>query len=359
MDSSDCRIGLFGVYSARNFGDDLMAVIFGKSLQEMGVEFTIFGLPTEYGPYGFSISTSLEEFVDTNDLIVYGGGGILQPKEKDSFLGHQLETLLYLCRQQSKPVFCFSIGGQGLPLDNIVPPARRHLVKQAEYVTLRLRADLPILDEAGTSGAHYEDVVWRTPSFFPRVSSNKAKGRPRIGINLYPHSVREKRLLPRIFFFLTRMRQDCDFVFLESMFGADELYGDYQAFYPSRMRSNCTYYKFHSVDDGVQCVQSFDLLITNRLHLGMVAMSYGIPSIALFPLPKTRLCYQELGLGDLCWNTGQFWKIYQLRSPEAQTELLRTFEHFDLETVRRNARQHLVKLEEVVRECSKKPGTEQ
>jgi len=354
MDAPNFRIGLFGLYSVGNFGDDLMAVIFGRSLQELRFEFTVYGLPAEQEQHGYSITLSLQEFVDTSDMIVYGGGGILQPKEKDALFGQQLETLLHLCRQQSKPIFCFSIGGQGLPLASIAPPARRHLVEQAEYVTLRLRADLPLLDEAGTRGTHYEDVVWTTPSHFPPASDAMGHDRrPRIGINLYPHSAREKRLLPGLCHLLVRARRNCEFVFLESMFGESESYGGYRAFSPSRLRSNCTHYRFLSVDDGIKCVQNLDLLITNRLHLGMVAMSYGIPSIALSPLPKTRLCYQELGLGDLCWDIGQFWKIYQLRSSDAQGKLLCSFERFDLKAVRRSAARHLNKLEEIVRQCSR------
>lgn len=355
MNSHSCRVGLFGVYSAKNFGDDLMGFIFGKALQGLGATFTLYAPGPESGRYGFPVASSVSQLVESSDLIVYGGGGILQPKKNDRFLGKELDTLLQLCRRHSVPIYCLSIGGMGLALSEIIPPARRQLVEQAAYVTLRLRADLPLLGDAGTMGTHHEDVVWTTPSFFPPVPIEKSgRKRTRIGINLYPHSGRERRLLPRIFQILTAVRRDCDFVFLESMFGDEAVYGDYQAYRPEKMRSNCSYYKFQSVEDGIECTQSFDLVITNRLHLGIVAMSYGIPSITLFPLPKTRLCYRELGLDRLCWDRKHIWKIGYLLTPQSQGWLLHTYQQFNLEQVRENASLHLRKLEEILQQCTGK-----
>lgn len=347
------RIGLFGLYAAKNFGDDLMAVLFGKALQDLGATFSVYGLGPEYGRYGFSIASTVSELVESSDLLIFGGGGILQPRNESSELSTDLDLALRLCRERSVPIYCLSIGGQGLPLSELIPSARRNLVEQAQFITLRLRADLPLLAQAGTMGAHYEDVVWTTPMFFPphpRAGLNT--GPTRIGLQVYPHSKVQRKLLPRIVDVLTKTRRRSEFVFLETFLGTE--HPEYKVFRPARMPPNCSYHQFESLEEALLSVQSLDLIITNRLHLGMVAMSYGIPSIALFPTTKTRLCYEELGLGKLCWERKDLWKFGFLLTPRSQQWLLRPFRQLNRDQLRENASMHLRQLREIVAESTER-----
>jgi polysaccharide pyruvyl transferase WcaK-like protein len=353
MGLHDRRVGLFGAYHATNFGDDLMAVIFARTLEGLGVPFTVFGLGKEYeARYGFPVCSSAAELVDASDLIVVGGGGLLQPHKtmNPGFVGRELGDLLEACRKRSVPILCFSLGGAGLPLDQITPDARRQLVERAEYCTLRLRAELPLLEQAKTPGAHHDDVVFTTPSFFPPLSQQRSEsGRLRIGICLHRFSRGDWRLFKVFFHVLAWVRRDCDFVFFESRF-AETGRTAKRALNPTRTLRlpNCSYYKFDSLEDGTEFLQGLDLVITNRLHLGVTAMSYGKAYIGLLPKPKTRIQLRELGLDQVCWV--QRWKLFTLLVPALLRRVIRGFESFDLERVREDAALHLGDLEEKLRE---------
>ena len=355
MSLSHCRVGLFGAYHATNFGDDLMAVIFARTLEGLGVSFTVFGLGKEYeARYGFSVCSSAAELVEASDVIVVGGGGLLQPHRSvnPGFVGREVGTLLEACRKRSVPILCFSLGGAGLPLDRITPTARRQLVEQAEYCTLRLRADLPALEQAGTTGVQHEDVVFTTPSFFPPVSPQESeRGRLRIGVCLHRFDRADWRFFKRFCHLLAWVRRDCDFVFFESRF-AEKVRTGKRALHPSRTLRlpNCSFRKFDSLEDAIKDLQSFDLVVTNRLHLGVTAMSYGRPYIAVLPKPKTRIQLCELGLDRFCWT--RRWKLCTLLVPSLLRRLLSSFESFDLERVQRDAALHLRDLEAKIRDLT-------
>lgn len=354
MGSRRCRVGVFGAYYGKNFGDDLMAVMFGRRIQELGFPVTVFGLGKEYeAQYGFPVVSSAAELVAASDVIVVGGGGLLQPRSNESsFFSLELGVLLESCRDRSIPIFCFSIGGAGLPISKIKPPVRRQLLEQAEYVTLRLRTELPLLEQAGTAGAHHEDIVWTTPTLFPPLPPEDRSGRrPKIGVCLYRFNRLDWMLFKVFFHILARARRDCDFVFIEST-SAEEGPKAYLALRPRNTLRlpNCTFHKFDSPEEGIEFLQSLDLVVTNRLHVGVTAMSYARPYVALLPRPKTVTYLRELGLGDFCWT--RRWKLAHLLVPRLSRQLIRSFESFDRATVQRDAALHLRDLEQKLREVS-------
>ena len=354
VDASWPRVGLWGAYAAQSFGDDLMAVMFGKTLQNLRVPFTIFGLGVQYEKhYGFSIVHSVVELVNACDVIVVGGGGWLQPhRGRSKYWERALETLLRQCKDRSIPILCISIGGAGLPLEKLSPPARRQLLEEAQYCTLRLRSEVPLLVKAGTAGMHHEDVVWTTPSFFPFVSG-KTQGnrRPTIGVNTYPTRKINRALLALFFHILARVRSDYDFIFFESIYAVDGKPAK-QVLLPYMVGklSNCRFYKFKSVEDGVQFFWTLDLLVTSRLHNFILALSYRIPCVSLMPRPKTVLCLKELGFGDFCWKGRKLWKVIYLFFPLFFQRLLGFFENFDPAPLQQGAALHFSDLERKLRD---------
>jgi polysaccharide pyruvyl transferase WcaK-like protein len=354
--SNHCRIGLFGAYHATNFGDDLMAVIFGRTLEKLGVAFSVYGLGKEYEVrYGFSLVSSVDELVEASDAIVFGGGGLLQPRKGTSNFARELDALLKACRDRSIPIFCFSIGGAGLPLDKIRPASRRQLVEQAEFFTVRLRAEIPLLDQVGTPGTHHEDIVWTTPSFFPSIPIQESEsGRLAIGVSVYRFGRLEWMFHRTFFHILAWVRRDCDFVFFEARFATSGRHAC-GALRPrwAFMPRSCRFYKFDSLEDGVRFLQTLDLVITNQLHVGVAAMSYARPHVGLLPKRKTAVYLRELGLDGFCWTPRRLWKIVYLLVPRLSRRLLRSFERFDRESVQRDAALHLRDLERTIHMLSK------
>jgi len=350
---SPLRVGLFGAYHAQNFGDDLMAVMFGKTLQSLGVPFTIFGLGPEYqSRYGFTVTASATELVKASNVVVCGGGGHFQPRKGGNPWDRLLEDMLKACRERSVPILTFSLGGAGLPLGELRPAARRQLVEQSEYVTLRLRSELPLLAEANTPGAHHEDIVWLTPHFFPPEAGPRQEGgRTTIAFSLYGVRGWTRSLLHGFFWVLARARPDCDFVFLEALFATEGRLA-YQAFRLRALeaRPNVRFHQLADLESGLRFLQSLDLLFTSRLHVAIAAMSYGVPCVSLLPRPKTALCLSELGLDAFCWTKGRLWELTRLLVPRLTAQLIDACRGFDPAPLQRDAKLHLRDLEQRLRD---------
>jgi polysaccharide pyruvyl transferase WcaK-like protein len=348
------HVGLFGAYATQNFGDDLMAIMFGLKLQSLGVPFTIFGLEAQYEKsYGFSIVSSVADLVKISDVILFGGGGLLLPhRGQSNYWERKLEALVRLCNERDIPILCLSIGGAGLSLEELRPPARRQLFEKSKYCTLRLRSEIPLLVQAGIEGRHHEDVVWMTSSFFPFVSGKtQVNRRPTIGINTYPINKLNRKLQSIFFHVLARVRSDYDFVFFESMYAVEgkntnQVLLPYMGF----KLSNCRFYKFVSVEDGIQFFSTLDFLVTSRLHVLIAALSYRIPCVSFLPRPKTVLCLKELGLDDLCWRGMRLWKVAYLFIPYLFKRLLGSFKEFDPITLQQSAALHFSDLERNLRD---------
>ncbi|MDJ0851371.1 MAG: polysaccharide pyruvyl transferase family protein [Myxococcota bacterium] len=344
------RVGLFGAYHSENFGDDLMAVMFGRRLQELGVPFTVFGLGPEYASrYGFAVAGAARELVAASDVVVCGGGGLLQPRSGGNVFDRELEALLAECRDREVPILGISLGGAGLPLAGLRPRARRELLERCAYATLRLRCELPLLAEAGTPGAHHEDVVWATPHFFP-PEKEQARERTTIAFSLYGVRNPERRLLTAFLRVLARARRDCDLVLLEARFGREGR-SALRSFRPEVLRGqpNVRFHQLEDLESGLRFLQGLDLLFTSRLHVAIAAMSYGVPCVSLLPRPKTALGFRELGLGALSWTRPHLWRLARLLRPGASERLVRQCRRLDPAPLRRDAELHLRDLEQQLR----------
>ena len=164
------KIALFGYYNYDNWGDNFMALVFSSYLKNKDAVFSVFiedAKKRYYTQHIEHISSSLEEFLEDKDLVIYGGGGALVPRKHDStsFCGH-LKKLLEICRRKKLPIYAISVGGIGNHSKGLVPPVRKDLFDALEYVTVRNPQDLLFLKKFNKNGRFYHDILWLTPEFF-------------------------------------------------------------------------------------------------------------------------------------------------------------------------------------------------
>ena len=128
------------------------------------------------------------------------------------------------------------------------------------------------------------------------------------------------KTLRRILEFVVKMRQDIDFVFYEVNPNMD---GDFGTIAAADTHPNCTCKTLVDVAEACREVAALDLMMTTRLHIGVMAMSYGVPSVAFAGEDKTRLLYRNIGRGDLFWNLGEVYKFaYTFLFPGALSRLI-------------------------------------
>jgi len=342
LTKSGLTVGVFGLYSARNFGDDLMALIICKHLESLNINYVLFSSMDFWQQYGINnTEIQIEAFVDKVDMVVYGGGGILQPNKRargDSEI-FPLSPLLDLCQQKSIPVYAISVGGSGVDFDKL-PPISQRLVLEADYITFRNSQDWIRLKSNSKSGVFFHDIVWTTPYFFP--NQRKSKVRKRIGINIYT-SGRKGKIFKWIMQFIVKLRQECEFIFIH-------VSGDrFRAVDLSLYNDNCSKRFYSDLSKDIDFISSLDLFITCRLHMGVAAMSFGVPTICLWGSRKAQLLFQDIGLEHLVWRRDGYYKlIWYFSTPKRLNSLTSSLDNFQLKPIIENSLNHLIELTKIV-----------
>ncbi|TIS79314.1 MAG: polysaccharide pyruvyl transferase family protein [Mesorhizobium sp.] len=341
------RVGIFGFYSYQNLGDNVMAYLFSKCVKDDGHDPIVYAKRrSDKMDWGFKICSDIKEFVESVDVVIFGGGGLLIPRQQPSEVvedfNDDLELILEYTIEKSIKLFAFSIGGAGKDIDEIVPVARQELIRRLTYVTLRNREDLKLLAQANTEGEFLDDVVWTTSRKISGSRYDKGRSRLRVGLNIYLGSSRRSRLAKRILQIVTRIRKDIDFIFYEINPKKD---GHFGAFCANLTQDNCSSKILTDVEDACGEASSLDLLITTRLHFGVIAMSYGVPCIAYSGAEKTKLLYKHINRSSFFWRIGDIHKLlFLFLFPGAIQKIVRDGSEVINPVIVENAMQHYTRL---------------
>jgi polysaccharide pyruvyl transferase WcaK-like protein len=341
------KVGLFGYYNFGNFGDDIMAFIISQHLKSKRIKFRIFGDPTIFrDQHNLNTTNSIKNLVDYSDIIIIGGGGCLIPRKDKYFTeyNNQIARLIELCKLKSTPLYAISIGGNGVPLKRIYPKPRRDLIHSIRYATFRNPRDLKLLNESKIKGHYYPDIAWLTPRFFQGKRTKTKK----IGINIMPSkNILFRFILDIIIKTAIKKNRDYEFIFIDtrSKLNLDR----FNTFHLKGKYSNCSKRKFHQLNEDIEFIKSLDLLITSRLHIGIIALAYNIPVISFLPKIKTKHAFKNVGLHHLLWGIGGLFNlIYYFSSKKRLRKLLNSLSHFNSTPIINNAEHHLKELDSII-----------
>lgn len=283
------NVGIFGFYSWLNFGDDLMAVLFAEEISRLGHKPILYlgdlsSIPQAFSSY--ETASNLDDFVNSVDKVVVGGGGILKPENGRSgeiFYCFR-NTCLGLTKRAEKTgtqLGAFSIGGDGcggniglhIGIASLITSSRM------EVTTLRLAADRPIFTHLDNHVEVHPDVVFASAKkmgFGPKAPGI-IESRLRVGLNLYDR--KPDRVLRRALAALPIISK------VEISTGGTTPLGS----------KECVSYD-GDITRFVEQLKSLDVIITCKLHLGVVAIALGIPTFLFYGPAKARCCYREAGL---------------------------------------------------------------
>lgn len=290
-------VGLFGFYSHGNFGDDLMALLFSKVLKDSGHRVVSFACrPALAEECGMEVVTSIDALVSEADVIVYGGGGILVPHQmkRDSEYSayrRDIAELIETVGRVGKPLAAYSIGGTGAR-HNALPEPVRLLVRPGALssCTLRLHGDRGHFDSDVIPPAVYPDVVLQTSALVPFRSDESESEQFVIGVNVGTRGV-DRRLCK-----ILRLVQQCfrrvDIKFFAT-FAPDSPVGVAEM----RSEKESENVEYTSVQRHLYEISKVDMFFTHKLHIGVAALSYGIPALSWAGAAKTRSFLMEAGVG--------------------------------------------------------------
>lgn len=352
------RIGLTGFYGHGNFGDDLMALQFGLALREAGVPFCVYRLCRPYAErYGFEVASSPAELLESAELLVWGGGGLLVSWPdllyRILFRGaaRDFTKIVSGALERGIDLLACSVGGDGSCTGPLTPNFKESFVQASKYITVRNPEDLEILRRTGTPGAYYPDIMWLACERFP-VTRRTQEGF-RIGIDLYPSNLLRQRAW-NVFPLLGEIllaRPDCEFVFVDT---TNRSRKNYSGLARLVRGPNVRSHQFSEPDADLEFLGSLDLLVSSRLHTPMVAMQCGVPCLFLCAEKKTRLMLASIGLEKLHYGPDNLSAILRLIGDRKETEwFVRDFPFPDVAELRAGATGHIRHLK---RELERRTG---
>lgn len=297
------RVALCGYYNRGNFGDDLMAVLFGRTIQELGAGLRVYKLCDAYaGRFGFEVAHSPAELLDGADLLVWGGGSSLIPWR--GFIYRKLHpkatrgniAVMLEAERRGVKLVALSVGGDGNPAPPDPRERRAKLFSLASRMTVRNQADLALPQRAGVRCDWFPDIVWHAGAMFPATKPGKRE-RLKIGIDMYPSNLLRQH--GEYFVALLQLavirRPDVEFVLIDS---ANRTRSPYRGLGVVVRGRNVTRYQFEHLEPDLEMLAGLDALVSTRLHVPMVCLAYGVPVASVFGEGKTRLLFESLGLSE-------------------------------------------------------------
>ena len=91
------------------------------------------------------------------------------------------------------------------------------------------------------------------------------------------------------------------------------------------------------------------MLITDRLHIGLTALSYKIPTISFSANKKAKIAYKNCNLASFCWGLEGFLKLfYYFSTPKRFKNLLDSFTNIKVDSIAENAMNHFAELSRII-----------
>ena len=330
-----------------------MAVLFGNFLRSRGTPFSVYGLCWPYAQrYSLSVARKQEELLRGKDLLVWGGGGLLVPWNPAVYgllfprVAAEFSALVGAARAGDVRICALSVGGAVGSPSGLTPRYKEDLITNAEYVSVRNPQDLPMLEGRGIRGAYFPDIVWSVRDLLP--VQRRRNPRPTVGIDLYLGNLVRNRCLRAVPLLrrIMRARDDCDFILTDS---TNRSVRGYRALGRILRGRNVHRYQFHDLAEDLGLLASLDLLVSNRLHTGVVAMAHGVPFFSLAPEGKTRTLMGNLGLAHLCIGPGNLGLLEERMLGGGGLESLEpALTTSEVEALSRGSRGHLEALDRLL-----------
>ena len=284
------KIAIIGYYGHNNLGDELNLLEMIKLIQKQDpkADITVFsgGLGTLYYEVDYNLVLAdrlgvnkYRETLNKFDLVIIGGGGLI-------FLGANYFDFL---QEGIKVPYIFSrVGIDDRIVSKPVLEQLKKILSRAYDVTVRTSYDRDLAQKyLGIDCKVVPEAIWNYETQpFPLAARGK---KILVSMNAYASKyfaqIREalaKTKTPKTTF--TVSMQDTSKDFYYNIMSTP----DNRVILPESV----------SLHKKASFIASMDLVITSRLHAGLLAISHGIPAIMLKSTPKVQFLMKELNLNE-------------------------------------------------------------
>lgn len=314
------EVCLHGAYYGDNFGDMLLLGLFCKWIRG-SVDGVAVSLPFAQERVRCILGAQYRGFrrLLTANALVYGGGGYFGEQPYNPIRWGYVNLARHapaatVMRARRKP---FAIIGVGVgPITNIwTRKAVLRACAAAEVLAVRdeesydylrriglRRSDVVITADAALTIGEEHNVAAREIE-----PSTMGKQSLRIGVHLYTPKAMAGIVEPAVVAIhaFVQDHPETEFVFFDdTSVGLSKeiatLRNQFMQRWPTRIR----YQHYKDVWSLVALIRSLDMVVTTKLHVGIVAMALGIP-VAAFPYhPKVERLYRQVGASEHCVPLG-------------------------------------------------------
>lgn len=365
------RTSILGFYGLGNFGDDLMGWMIAKQISTLGRSSVLFDLSdqspsslngNDFTSHRIDSSRSLEQIVETSESVIFGGGGVLvahahKKLRRFSKYLHKMDLFLQAVQKKNKPLALLSIGGDGGETFDELSPMTRRALSAATLITTRNTSDNRLLMPKRVASHCYPDIVWAATQLMPGTwqstafkPKEHAQDRPlRIGIDLYLAPLMEQGIVAALEF-LTFLRKQMrklrsmEWIVLNSKHVNGGAFSLLKHYLSGRFGQ---YYQFHSFESDFQALSSLDLLVSSRLHVPIVALQLGVPTISAFSEGKTKIFFQSHGLSNYYFGPDRRRELQVLLAdPSALRDWLLSYQFPNVMSLQAGSLMHFQKMQE-------------
>jgi polysaccharide pyruvyl transferase WcaK-like protein len=305
------KIGIWGNYNYGNFGDDLMAISISKYLINKGHHPIVYRLNKGLSQQ-FDIQTedNIDELISKIDFCLIGGGGMLVGnswiKRQLSIVAKKFENdfneLLDALTYYNVPIYSVSIGGGANAIAKFSNHRKQfyksNLLKKG---TVRLEGDLSLIKKYNENFIYYPDILLDTKNQFVIADEEKkSKDEIRIGLNLIKKDLKKQKwhlqLLEK-----AKTNKNLKLFFIKTHLPEYNIGYEY---IPERLNdNNIKIYQYANLVEMLDFLNSLDLIISSKLHVGLVSLSLGVPFFSYKGREKTKAFLMTVEGKHLIINT--------------------------------------------------------
>lgn len=295
---------LHGSYFGQNFGDTLLIKLMANYVSSLvgseNVYFAIKGNEKEQSEIGHEvIPRKLKNKV--NKIILCGGGYYGEPnvnfKLKSIWIGKNLiRHVLWIWRYKNADIGIFGIGFG--PLSNLIQ--KRIIVNLFRKFKYKIYRDIESFNYANEYGANINgisdvcvDLALSTPFNIEKNNS--------VILHIHNLPINKVKLLLRDTIIFAADNSYSIVVLYDNPDQSSYINPElYKHLFEQYLFSNFIISKYINVDETIKLITSANLIITNKLHVGIVGIASGARVISIPTHQKTIRLYKQLGIEKYC-----------------------------------------------------------
>jgi polysaccharide pyruvyl transferase WcaK-like protein len=318
------KIGLHGSYYGRNFGDTLILNIVNNWIKEFDPDIKVI-LPRIIDNQEAKEIIG-ERIFETSELkeldgLVFGPGGYFGEQSTASYFKQLLWSWRNYQRHLSwvKPLYKrkipYMIVGVGVgPISNLfLRRAIIRLFKNAKVIAVRDKVSYEYLKKWGVDLSKlylFSDVALSLNAKEFKSESNTIANRKKIAIHFPGKELLEVGKMVHFVQFLVKVSQDHDLYYLEDNVGqfSNNLHKSHLVNDLADLGVNPTVFGYKSPFQVIEDISKVDVLITSKLHVGIVGYAMNKPVISIPRHEKTFRFYEQVNRSEYCIKPSEITK---------------------------------------------------